>query len=101
VGTTVYTAVWVVLVVLLKLPEIVVTALPPTPPVSELEEAVGIPQVYVVFTGTVPFIPFVGETAKTPLHIVVLNGVILGFGSTETITENVTPPQLGVAATTL
>ncbi len=87
--------------VLFKLPEIVVTALPLTPPVNEDEDEFGVLQVYEVPAGTTPFNPLVGETANTPLHIVVLIGVIVGLGSIVTITENVTPPQLGVAATTL
>jgi hypothetical protein len=85
-GVTRYTAVCVELVRFVNVPVIFPVPLPATPPVNEAVEVdkLGIPHVKNVFTGTVPFTPFVpgvGVTVNTPLHIVVLIGVTDGLGS--------------------
>jgi hypothetical protein len=83
VGVTRYTAVNVELVLFVRVPVILPVALVGPDTVNEAVEA-GKLHVYIVFTGTVPFTPFVpgvGVTVNTPLHIVVLIGVTTGLGS--------------------
>ena len=71
------------------------------PPVRPID--VGVPHVYVVFAGTIPFVVCVGVTLKiTPLQVVLVIGVITGVGLTVTVTVNVAPaPQVSVVGVTI
>jgi hypothetical protein len=90
------------LVVFVNVPLIVFTALacvnPPVKPVP-----VGAVQVYKVPAGTTPLVPSVGVTLKsTPLHVVVLIGVMMPTGLIVTVTVNVAfAPQLTVVGVTI
>ena len=61
------------------------------PPVIEAD-IVGTSQLYSVPSGTIPLIPFVGDTTnKSPLHETLLIAVISAVGLTVTTTVNADP----------
>ena len=79
------------LVVLASVPLIftcaVVCVAPPVKPAP-----VGAAQVNSVLAGTTPLVPLVGVTVNvTPVHVVVLIGVMMPTGLTVTVTVNVAP----------
>jgi len=77
-GVTVDVAVCVVLVGFVNNPLILTAVVPLTPPVIP-PVTPGAPQLYVVPTGMIPFVPFVGLTVKlTPLHVVFVIAVNRG-----------------------
>src|ERR1043166_1782730 len=98
VGVTIYVAVCAVLVGLVNVP-VIDEPDPATPPVIP-PVTVGTPQLYVVPTGTIPFVTFNGVTVNVaPLQIVVVKLFIDGLGFTVTVTVNVDPvhePDVGV-----
>ena len=80
-GVTVYTAVCVVFVGLIRDP-VTDPPLPAAPPVM-LPVTTGAVQVKMVPAGTIPFVPFAGVTVKIPeLHIVAAISVTAGTGLT-------------------
>ncbi len=89
-------------VVFVNVPLILLTAVPcATPP--EKPVPVGDVQVYKVPAGTTPLVTSVGVTLKsTPLHVVVLIGVMIPTGLIVTVTVNdVAAPQLTVLGVTI
>ena len=98
-GVTVYVAVCVVLVGFVNNPLILTAVVPLTPPVIP-PVTPGALQLYVVPTGMIPFVPFVGLTVKlTPLHVVFVIAVTCASGFRFTVTENEAPvhdPDTGV-----
>jgi hypothetical protein len=93
-GVTVYIAIWVVLVGLVRVPLMFAAAVPAAPPVIP-PVTEGAAQVYVVVPGTMPLTPSAGAAMKLPaLHIVAVIFVTAGFGLTVTVTVNVAPVQL-------
>jgi hypothetical protein len=57
---------------------------------------------YLVNSGTIPFVGFVGVTTNgTPLHVTVVIAVTSGVGFNVTITVNAAPVQLPDNGTTL
>jgi len=67
---------------------------PESPPVTEAVN-VGVAQVYKVDCGTIPFVPFTGDTVNcTPLHTTLLIALTSGVGFNVTITVNAAPVQL-------
>jgi hypothetical protein len=102
-GVTKYTTVNVELVLFVKVPVIFPVALVGPDTVIVADEA-GKLQLYTVFTGTIPSVPFVvgvGVTMNTPLQIVVLNAGTNGFGSIGTSTLNWLPTQLPACGVTV
>jgi len=94
VGVTVYIAVCGVFVGLVSVPLMFATAVPAAPPVIPPVTA-GAAHVYVVGTGTKPFVPSAGNAVNDPsLQITSVIFVIAGFGFTVTVTVKVTPVQL-------
>ena len=80
-----------ILLVFVSLPEMKFLRLPESPPVK-LAFKLGIPQLYLVLSGTTPLIMSLGDTSNvTPLHTVVLISVIYPPGLTVTTTVNAAP----------
>jgi hypothetical protein len=76
---------------------LVADAPPVTVPVNP-----GSSHVYLVNSGTIPFVGFVGVTTNgTPLHVTVVIAVTSGVGFNVTITVNAAPVQLPDNGTTL
>ena len=98
-GVTVYVAVCVVFVGLVNNPLILTAVVPLTPPVIP-PVTPGALQLYVVPTGMIPFVPFVGVIVKlTPLHVVFVIAVTCASGFRFTVTEKDAPvhdPDTGV-----
>lgn len=68
--------------------------LPEVPPLKPAD-IVGTDQLYCVFAGTTPLVPFTGLTVNVPLpHIELVMVVMAGFGVTLTVTKNKLPEQL-------
>jgi hypothetical protein len=81
VGTTKYVAVCITFDEFCNVP-VIVLPLPPTPPLK-FEVYVGTNQLYVVFAGTVPFVPCTGVNRNcTPSHVTTVIPVIDGIGFT-------------------
>jgi hypothetical protein len=72
------------------------------PPVT-VPVNVGAFQLYVLPSGTMPFVKFVGVTTKaTPLHVTVLIVLISAVGGTVTVTVNGAPlPQVDIFGVTI
>ena len=92
-GVTVYVAVWLVVVVFVRVP-VILLPLPATapviPPVTDSTD-----QVYVVPDGTIPLTPSAGETLnEVPVQDAAVIAVIAGFGFTVTVTVKDDPEQL-------
>ena len=93
-GVTVYVAVCVVFVGFVNKPLILTAVVPLTPPVIP-PVTPGALQLYVVPTGIIPFVPFVGVTVKlTPLHVVFVIAVTCASGFRFTVTEKDAPVQV-------
>ena len=100
VGVTVYVAVCCVLEVLVNSPLMFTDPLPVDIPVI-LPVVPGADQLYVVPTGTIPLVTFVGVTVKlTPLQLTAVIALITAAGFTVTVTENTTPVQLPLVGVT-
>ena len=92
-GVTVYVAVWLVVVVFVRVP-VTLLPLPARPPVIP-PVTDGADQLYVVPEGTIPLVPSVGETLNAvPVQEAAAIAVIAGFGFTVTVTVKVEPEQL-------
>ena len=93
VGTTRYVAVCITFEEFCNVP-VIVLPLPPTPPLKP-DVYVCIDQLYVVFAGTVPFVPCTGVAWKTtPSQVITVMFVTEGVAFTVTTTLNCAPTQL-------
>ena len=96
VGVTEYVAVTADAPVFVKVPEILVWAVPVAPPVNPVP--VGVAQLYVVPVGTVPLVPSTGVKLKaSPLHIVTDIAVTAGTGFTDKVNSVLALSQFGAA----
>ena len=74
---------------LLSVPVIILTLLPAIAPVSDGVLVVGVPQLYSVFTGTIPLVISVGLMVNcTPLQVTVDMALICGLGLIYTVKVN-------------
>ena len=79
-------------VVLVSVPVILDAPLPVDPPLKPVPE--GNPQLYVVPTGTIPFVLLTGATENpVPLQTVEVIAVMAGVGLIVTVTVKVPPVQ--------
>ena len=100
IGVTIYVAVCCVLEVLVNSPLMFTDPLPVVTPVI-LPVVPGVDQLYVVPTGTMPLVTFVGVTVKlTPLQLTVVIALITAAGFTVTVTVNTDPVQLPLVGVT-
>ena len=94
-GVIMYVTVCVSFVRLRRLPNIVVILLVADAPPVTLPVNPGSSHVYLVNSGTIPFVTLVGVTTNgTPLHVTVVIAVTSGVGFNVTITVNAAPTQL-------
>ncbi len=101
VGVTVYVAVWLVFVGLVRVPKMLAWLVPAAPPVIP-PVTTGAGHVYVVPAGTIPSVTFTGETVNgTMLHVDAVMLVIAGLGLTVTVIVNAAPVQVAVAGVTV
>ena len=99
-GVTKYVAVCCVLEVLVNSPLMFADPLPVDIPVI-LPVVPGVDQLYVVPTGTIPLVTFVGVTVKiTPLQLTVVIKLITAAGFKVTVKENTAPIQLPLVGVT-
>jgi hypothetical protein len=84
---------------LISVPLMFAAPVPAAPPVMP-PVTTGVPHVYVVPAGTMPFVPSTGATVKElPLQMVEVIVLITGMVTTVTVTVNVLPvhvPEIGV-----
>jgi hypothetical protein len=92
-GTTLYEATIAAFVPCDNVPDIETAFVAPNKPLTLTPTTTGADQLYVVLTGTIPLVTFVGDTSNgLPEHLTRLIGLVTdGVGFTYTVAENAAP----------